>query len=214
MTEGYEPAMCLGICQRLVRAANLRLEDMPGSVIGYRDGMCSSCWELSQSYRPMTKREHLAMESFEAWRRARDKRILDKTRKELWHKHQHQIEARRKYEEAQIAKYGSLPIRESRRVDLLEQFADRPSFDTQMVHPGYHRLRENRLTGPNERVEKIEGGTIRYIRDSRGDWRFSILINNGAVVLQSEAYAALRNARRGAQRLLDKQPQEAGPSDG
>lgn len=47
-------------------------------------------------------------------------------------------------------------------------------------------------------------GAVRYLKDSEGKWRFSIVGANGEVMAQSEAYAHLYNAKRGARKLVER----------
>lgn len=52
--------------------------------------------------------------------------------------------------------------------------------------------------------EEFYEGPFRFKKDSRGEWRFSLLGENGEVMFQSEAYFNRGNARRGAKRIRER----------
>lgn len=187
---------CEGKCGRNTRPAAVTLTTLPDTVVRYRDGMCSTCWELCQAMRPMTRHEANALQAYEAWCRARARRQFEAARRENARRYIYQQQQRRKFDKLALA--------ETKRVDLLEQFAEEPVFKTLRVSSAYKRLKESKEANMNEHVEKHGNGTVRYIRDSRGEWRYSVLGENGEVMAQSEGYVSLRNAKRGAKRLADR----------
>lgn len=187
---------CAGNCGRRTRPASIKLDEAPGSVIRYRENMCANCWELCQAMRPMTRKEAAVEQSLQAWNRRRDERIARQTRREL--------RQMQEYQHDQWMKHKDIPLVESKRVDLLEQFENESVFKTLRVTSAYKRLKESKEPGMNEHVEKHGDGTVRYMKDSRGEWRYSILGENGEVMAQSEGYVSLRNAKRGVKRLAER----------
>ena len=61
-----------------------------------------------------------------------------------------------------------------------------------------------RNLGMEERTNSFREGAVRYVKDSEGKWRYSIIGENGETMNQSEAYSSLYNAKRGAQDLIER----------
>ena len=49
--------------------------------------------------------------------------------------------------------------------------------------------------------ESFREGAVKYEKDSKGEWRFSIIARNGEPLDQSEGYTLLSDAKRGAEAL-------------
>lgn len=197
---------CVGKCGRSTRPAMTSLEKAPGTVIRYKENMCANCWEFCQAMRPMTRQEAAVLTSLEAWNRRRARRQYEKTRRELWVLKQHQMAEREK-------RGDNIEVLTSGRTDRLEQAAEEPVFKTLRASSAYKRLKDSQDPDMNERVEKNGDGVIRYLLDSRGEWRFSVVGANGEVMAQSEAYVSLRNAKRGAKRLAERLAEKEKPSE-
>lgn len=146
----------------------------PEAVIRFKGDYCELCWNQHELTRPLTPKEQATLDSLMRWKKRRDERV-------------------RKLEERGGIKTVYPEIYE----------VDQKVFPTRdrVIHKGGPGL--PRIVKTTDVRDRFKTLVIDYTEDAKGQWWYTIVLHDGAILDKGGPYVVQRGAKRRARRLAE-----------